>query len=188
MEENKEEMLQEPEPMERPEEPEQTGETQETIEEEMQGTIEEETQEPTEGEQQEPEGQAVSDSPEQEEVPVQSAFAGAEIYEETPDWDTLIGKDLTETSQQRSWRRTLQKSIIGVLAVAVVLLAALLMMKSGTAKKAAFLDRHIALITPGTGYYHTYDCDQFDPSSFISYNIKTAEKKGYLPCPECHEK
>ena len=172
MEENKEEMLQEPEPMERSEEPEQTGETQE----------------PTEGEQQEPEGQDVSDSPEQEEVPVQSAFAGAEIYEETPDWDTLIGKDLTETSQQRSWRRTLQKSIIGVLAVAFVLLAALLMMKSGTAKKAAFLDRHIALITPGTGYYHTYDCDQFDPSSFISYNIKTAEKKGYLPCPECHEK
>lgn len=172
MEENKEEMLQEPEPMERPEEPEQTGETQE----------------PTEGEQLEPEGQAVSDSPEQEEVPVQSAFAGAEIYEETPDWDTLIGKDLTETSQQRSWRRILQKSMTGVLAVAVVLLAALLMMKSGTAKKAAFLDRHIALITPGTGYYHTYDCDQFDPSSFISYNIKTAEKKGYLPCPECHEK
>lgn len=124
---------------------------------------------------------------EEDSVPVQSAFAGAEVYEEAPDWDTLLGKDLTEFSQQKSWRKFIQKCIVGVLAAVVVLLAALLMIRSGTAKKAAFLDQHIALITPGSAYYHTYDCEEFDHSSFVAYNIKTAEKKGYTPCPKCHE-
>ena len=132
---------------------------------------------------------AVAEQLEQEtEMPAKTVFTEEEVFEETSEEDASLAQDLAEGSQQATKREMLYKSIIGILAVATVLLAAILMMKSGTAKKADFLDQHIALISSGTSYYHVYDCEQLDRSSFIAYNIKTAENKGYLPCPECHSK
>ncbi len=69
-----------------------------------------------------------------------------------------------------------------------VVLGLILINLYGTAKKADFTDQHIALIVPRTPYYHTYDCEEFDRSNFIAYNIKSAENRGYRPCPLCHEK
>ncbi len=120
-------------------------------------------------------------------IPVESAFAGAEFYEnEGDDWDTLLGKDLTERSQRISWHGWVRRGVITGLAILVVLLGALLMIRSGTAKKAAFLDRNIALLTADSPYYHSYGCEYLDEEAFSACTIEEAQEHGYMPCPECH--
>ena len=53
-------------------------------------------------------------------------------------------------------------------------------------KKADFLDEYIVFVQDdGTGYYHTYDCDKFNSSSFWAYNRSLAKSQGYKPCPRC---
>lgn len=54
-------------------------------------------------------------------------------------------------------------------------------------EKAAFLDKYIAIIETGTGnVYHKHGCEELEEnSSFIAYNIKIAEAKGYKPCTKC---
>lgn len=78
------------------------------------------------------------------------------------------------------------KNMLYVLGGILIVLGMILWNQYSVAKKADFTDRHIALIVPDTGYYHTYDCEQFDPNYFIAYNIKSAENRGYRPCPHCH--
>ncbi len=79
------------------------------------------------------------------------------------------------------------KNTLYVLGAMLVVLGMILWNQYGAAKKADFTDRHIALIVPGRIYYHTYDCEEFDRNHFIAYNVKTAENRGYLPCPDCHK-
>ena len=67
-----------------------------------------------------------------------------------------------------------------------VVLGLILINQYKTAKEADFTDQHIAWIVPQTSYYHTYGCEEFDRANFIAYNIKTAENRGYRPCPVCH--
>ena len=52
--------------------------------------------------------------------------------------------------------------------------------------KLDFFDEYAALVNSGSSKYHTYDCDDFDISSFWIYNVAAAEDKGYYACPECH--
>jgi cell division protein FtsL len=54
------------------------------------------------------------------------------------------------------------------------------------ASKALFIDTYIALVNENSYKYHTFDCDDFDTSSFWAYNINAAEQKGYYACPKCH--
>ncbi len=54
-------------------------------------------------------------------------------------------------------------------------------------KLADFVDDYIAFVEDdGTKYYHKFDCSDFKGKSFLVYNIKAAEEKGYKPCPNCH--
>ncbi|MBE7042810.1 MAG: hypothetical protein E7399_04865 [Ruminococcaceae bacterium] len=78
------------------------------------------------------------------------------------------------------------KNMLYVLGGMLIVLGMILWNQYGVAKKADFTDNHIALIVPQTPYYHTYDCVEFDRSHFIAYNIKSAENRGYRPCPICH--
>ena len=72
-----------------------------------------------------------------------------------------------------------------VLGAMFVVLGLILIRLYPVAKKADFTDAHIAWIVPRTPYYHTCDCEEFDKSEFIAYNIKSAENRGYRPCPVC---
>lgn len=52
--------------------------------------------------------------------------------------------------------------------------------------KADFMDSYVVFVeNNGTGYYHTYDCEDFSRSSFWAYSRKLAESNGYRPCPTC---
>lgn len=52
--------------------------------------------------------------------------------------------------------------------------------------KADFLDTYVVFVeNDKTGYYHTYDCENFAKSSFWAYSRKLAEAQGFRPCPVC---
>lgn len=52
--------------------------------------------------------------------------------------------------------------------------------------KANFLDNYVVFVeNDKTGYYHTYDCEDFAKSSFWAYSRKLAEAQGFQPCPNC---
>lgn len=48
-----------------------------------------------------------------------------------------------------------------------------------------FYRYYAVCVNKNSVYYHYYDCDRFDISSFWIYNIDAAKSKGYDPCPEC---
>lgn len=52
--------------------------------------------------------------------------------------------------------------------------------------KADFLDTYVVFVeNDKSGYYHTYDCENFPKSSFWAYSRKLAEAQGFQPCPVC---
>ena len=56
-------------------------------------------------------------------------------------------------------------------------------------EKAGFMDSHVVFVeNNNTGYYHTYDCENFPKNSFWAYSRKLAESNSYKPCPVCKGK
>ena len=54
-------------------------------------------------------------------------------------------------------------------------------------EKADFLDNYIAIVNSDNDYfYHKYDCELLDTSSFYAFNIANAISKGYHKCKNCH--
>lgn len=55
-------------------------------------------------------------------------------------------------------------------------------------KKSDFIDTHVVFVeNDGTGYYHSYDCEQFEKQSYWAYSTNLAISEGFTPCPECQE-
>ena len=53
-------------------------------------------------------------------------------------------------------------------------------------EKANFMDTYVVFVeNDGSGYYHTYDCEDFGKSGFWAYSRKLAEANSYKPCPKC---
>ncbi len=44
---------------------------------------------------------------------------------------------------------------------------------------------YAACVDENSNYYHKYNCEKFDSSSFWIYNTDAAEGRGYSPCPYC---
>lgn len=49
-----------------------------------------------------------------------------------------------------------------------------------------FYEEYAVCVNENSKKYHTYDCEDFDASSFWIYNTNAAENKGYYACPKCH--
>lgn len=53
-------------------------------------------------------------------------------------------------------------------------------------EKANFMDSYVVFVEDdGTGYYHTYSCQNFPRNKFWAYSRRLAESNGYTPCPVC---
>lgn len=51
----------------------------------------------------------------------------------------------------------------------------------------SFFDKYVVFVSDdGTNLYHKYGCNDFNTSSFWTYNKAAAIDKGYKQCPECH--
>ncbi len=51
-------------------------------------------------------------------------------------------------------------------------------------EKADFLDTYI-VFTTDEKIYHTYDCSEWDPSSFVAGNVDLFDASGLEPCSDC---
>ena len=50
-----------------------------------------------------------------------------------------------------------------------------------------FVDSNVVFAAKdGSIYYHTCSCPHFDKNDCSVYDLKTAEARGFLPCPYCH--
>lgn len=53
-------------------------------------------------------------------------------------------------------------------------------------ERSGFLMNSIGFIVNGSGYYHTYDCTEFqNADEFWAHNIEYCESMGYSKCPYC---
>ena len=48
-----------------------------------------------------------------------------------------------------------------------------------------FYHNYAVIVGTDDYYYHEYNCDRLDTSSFYIFNIENARSQGYHPCPAC---
>lgn len=49
----------------------------------------------------------------------------------------------------------------------------------------AFYNKYIVFVNSGVNVYHSLDCENFDSSSFLAFNVENAFGQGYKPCSKC---
>lgn len=94
-----------------------------------------------------------------------------QLQEENQDLTVLCDDLQKELEEQEAARNTLE---------------AALEMARKYKTKSEFMDTYVVFVmNDDSGYYHTYDCEDFTYKGFWAYSRKVAETRGYEPCPNC---